>query len=151
MNLLNSMLRVPGYDFSFSDHEAVEVVLDVNLNEDEEEEGHPKKGKRENGEFDNKEKSGKVYQLCKRDGVALKELVEAALVKTRKSQVFHLLLSLLIIPAIFFLSTTCTLPPWLLTTIVIISTSISCFTASLALVTLQQRAVAFANVIERLS
>merc|ERR1712192_137881 len=148
--------RVPGYDFSFSDHEAVEAVLHVDANDDEdeeeeEEEGHHKDVKKEDVESDNAEveKVDAKYHLDPRDGDALKELVTAALLKTRKSQVFLLLL----IPALFFFFffPTCSssiFPTWLITTI---STSFSCFAALLALITFQQRAVAFENVIERLT
>ena len=127
----------------------MEVVLDVNLDE-EEDKGHHKDG--EKGEKNGEEVDVK-YQLDQRDGDALKELVTAALLKTRKSQVFHLLLSLLLIPALFFFSTICSssiFPTWLITTIVVILTSSSCFAALLALITFQQRAIAFENVIERL-
>merc|ERR1719350_346551 len=97
------------------------------------------------------------YQLLERDRDALRDLVSEALAKTRKSQVFHLLLCTLLIflnsTLIFFSSSlpswaSSLLPTWLSTIIIVTSTSTICFSASLALITHQQRAIAFDNIIE---
>ena len=135
------ILRVPGYDFSFSDHEAVEVGLDV----EEGEEGHHKKD--EKGHEVEKAK----YQLDQRDQDDLRELVTEALIKTRKSQAFLLPLVFLLPIGVICLFATSSLPPWLIISLVFLSTSASCFTVMLAMITFQQRIVAFSDVIGRLN
>ena len=138
------ILRVPGYDFSFSDHEAVEVGLDVEEGEMEEE-GHHKKDEKGH-EVENAE-----YQLDQRDQDDLRELVTEALIKTRKSQAFLLPLVFLLPIGVICLFATSSLPPWLIISLVFLSTSASCFTVMLAMITFQQRIVAFSDVIGRLN
>ena len=140
------ILRVPGYDFSFSDHEAVEVGLDVE-EEEKEEEGHHKKDEKGH------EVENAKYQLDQRDQDDLRELVTEALIKTRKSQAFLLLLPLVfLLPiGVICLFATSSLPPWLIISLVFLSTSASCFTVMLAVITFQQRIVAFSDVIGRLN
>ena len=135
----------------------MEVVLDLEISKTYEEEKKVEKMK------EVEEEQEGDYQLLERDRDALRDLVTEALAKTRKSQVFHLLLCMplifLIAYLIFFSSSlpswsSSLLPTWLSTwlspIILVTSTSTICFSASLALITHQQRVIAFGNVIERL-
>ena len=111
--------RVPGKTFSFTDHEAVEVELNVSIANREEEE---------------KEQ----FVMTKADKINATDIIKESLAATKQSQLRYLMLSLLCLFTVLFID---------LGRLSILPAILFCFSFSMALLTLQQRITAFTHVL----